>query len=99
MDVPEAVRYDLSPMAVVVSSKGRRWYDFVTSVCAIVGGTFTVLGSGRRHAKDHEGRQAVEGIPGCFLKFTAFLASASSRASAGDSFRKLALALSHRALF
>ena len=37
-------RYDLSPMAVVVSSKGRRWYDFVTSVCAIVGGTFTVLG-------------------------------------------------------
>jgi len=45
MDVPEAkFAYDLSPMAVVVSSKGRRWYDFVTSVCAIVGGTFTVLG-------------------------------------------------------
>merc|ERR1711871_1896652 len=37
MDVPEAkFAYDLSPMAVVVSSKGRRWYDFVTSVCAIV---------------------------------------------------------------
>ena len=45
MDVPEAkFAYDLSPMAVVVSSKGRRWYDFVTSVCAIVGGTCTVLG-------------------------------------------------------
>jgi len=43
--VPEAkFSYDLSPMAVVVSSKGRRWYDFVTSVCAIIGGTFTVVG-------------------------------------------------------
>lgn len=29
---------------VLVSSKGRRWYDFVTSVCAIIGGTFTVVG-------------------------------------------------------
>lgn len=45
IDVPEAkFSYDLSPMAVLVSSKGRRWYDFVTSVCAIVGGTFTVVG-------------------------------------------------------
>ena len=45
LDVPEAkFSYDLSPMAVVVSSKGRRWYDFVTSVCAIIGGTFTVVG-------------------------------------------------------
>lgn len=44
-DVPEAkFSYDLSPMAVLVSSKGRRWYDFVTSVCAIIGGTFTVVG-------------------------------------------------------
>mmetsp|Transcript_21024 Transcript_21024/g.66042 ORF Transcript_21024/g.66042 Transcript_21024/m.66042 type:complete len:463 (+) Transcript_21024:340-1728(+) len=45
LDVPEAkFSYDLSPMAVLVSSKGRRWYDFVTSVCAIVGGTFTTMG-------------------------------------------------------
>ena len=36
--------YDLSPMAVVVTSKGRRWYDFLTSLCAIIGGTFTVVG-------------------------------------------------------
>lgn len=44
-DVPEArFAYDLSPMAVVVSSKSRRWYDFVTSCCAIIGGTFTVVG-------------------------------------------------------
>lgn len=45
IDVPEAkFSYDLSPMAVIVSSRGRPWYDFVTSVCAIVGGTFTVVG-------------------------------------------------------
>lgn len=96
-EVPEAkFSYDLSPMAVVVSSKGRRyvryslplsrssyclspaaaslhisvghtsmddsssfnfapvssdgraschrWYDFVTSLCAIIGGTFTLFG-------------------------------------------------------
>jgi len=45
MAVPEAkFSYDLSPMAVVVTSKGRRWYDFLTSLCAIIGGTFTVVG-------------------------------------------------------
>lgn len=45
MEVPEAkFSYDLSPMAVLISSKGRRWYDFVTSVFAIIGGTFTVVG-------------------------------------------------------
>lgn len=44
-EVPEAkFSYDLSPMAVVVSTTGRRWYDFVTSLCAIIGGTFTVVG-------------------------------------------------------
>jgi len=45
MDVPEArFSYDLSPMAVIVQNKGRRWYDFITSLCAIIGGTFTVVG-------------------------------------------------------
>jgi hypothetical protein len=45
MDVPEAkFSYDLSPMAVVLEQKGRRWYDFITSLCAIIGGTFTVVG-------------------------------------------------------
>jgi thiol-disulfide isomerase/thioredoxin len=45
LDVPEAkFSYDLSPMAVSVSSKGKHWYDFLTSCCAIIGGTFTVLG-------------------------------------------------------
>jgi len=44
-EVPEAkFSYDLSPMAVLLSSKSRRWYDFLTSVCAIIGGTFTVVG-------------------------------------------------------
>lgn len=42
--VPEArFSYDLSPMSVVVSRKGKKWYEFVTSVCAIIGGTFTVV--------------------------------------------------------
>ena len=37
--VPEAkFSYDLSPMAVAVRTSGKRWYDFVTSICAIVGG-------------------------------------------------------------
>jgi hypothetical protein len=43
-DVPEAkFSYDLSPMAVIVSSKGRRWYDFITSLCAIIGGSFVSI--------------------------------------------------------
>ncbi|CAM9401118.1 unnamed protein product [Heterosigma akashiwo] len=43
--IPEAkFAYTLSPMGVVVKKGGRRWYDFVTSVCAIIGGTFTVIG-------------------------------------------------------
>jgi len=45
LDVPEAkFSYDLSPMAVAVSSTGKHWYDFVTSCCAIIGGTFTTVG-------------------------------------------------------
>jgi len=44
-DVPEArFSYDLSPMSVVVQKEGRKWYDYLTSLCAIVGGTFTTLG-------------------------------------------------------
>jgi Endoplasmic reticulum vesicle transporter len=42
VNVPEArFSYDLSPMAVVVEKKGRKWYDYLTSLCAIIGGTFT----------------------------------------------------------
>jgi hypothetical protein len=44
-DVPEArFSYDISPMSVVVSKAGRKWYDYLTSLCAIIGGTFTTLG-------------------------------------------------------
>jgi protein disulfide-isomerase-like protein len=44
-NVPEArFSYDLSPMAVVVQKEGRKWYDYLTSLCAIIGGTFTTLG-------------------------------------------------------
>lgn len=42
--VPQAkFSYDLSPVEVVVRKSDRRWYDFMTSVFAIVGGAFTVM--------------------------------------------------------
>lgn len=43
--VPEAkFTYDLSPIAVSYSRKYRKWYDYFTSLMAIIGGTFTVVG-------------------------------------------------------
>lgn len=42
--VPEAkFSFDLSPTAVVIIQGGKRWYEFVTSLCAIIGGIFTVV--------------------------------------------------------
>lgn len=44
-EVPEArFSYDINPMSVVISRKGKQWYEFVTSMCALIGGTFTVVG-------------------------------------------------------
>ena len=44
-EVPQArFAYDISPMAVVVRKEDRKWYDFLTSLCGIIGGTFTVVG-------------------------------------------------------
>uniref|UniRef100_A0A7S1FM79 Thioredoxin domain-containing protein n=1 Tax=Corethron hystrix TaxID=216773 RepID=A0A7S1FM79_9STRA len=44
-EVPEArFSYDISPMAVVITREGRKWYDYLTSLFAIIGGTFTTLG-------------------------------------------------------
>jgi len=44
-EIPEArFSYDISPMAVVVTRKGKHWYEFITSMCALIGGTFTVVG-------------------------------------------------------
>jgi hypothetical protein len=31
-------------MSVTISKKGKHWYEFVTSICALIGGTFTMLG-------------------------------------------------------
>eukprot|EP00539_Tryblionella_compressa_P002309 CAMPEP_0178749872 /NCGR_PEP_ID=MMETSP0744-20121128/9641_1 /TAXON_ID=913974 /ORGANISM="Nitzschia punctata, Strain CCMP561" /LENGTH=512 /DNA_ID=CAMNT_0020403313 /DNA_START=43 /DNA_END=1582 /DNA_ORIENTATION=- len=42
---PEAkFSYDLSPISVSYSFRTRRWYDYFTSIFAIVGGLFTVFG-------------------------------------------------------
>eukprot|EP01039_Chlorochromonas_danica_P007538 gene7538-8336_t len=44
-DIPQArFAYDISPMSVQIETKGRPWYEFITSICAIIGGTFTVMG-------------------------------------------------------
>mmetsp|Transcript_25192 Transcript_25192/g.35500 ORF Transcript_25192/g.35500 Transcript_25192/m.35500 type:complete len:543 (-) Transcript_25192:181-1809(-) len=43
--VPEAkFMYDLSPISVSYRESGRYWYDYLTSLMAIIGGTFTVVG-------------------------------------------------------
>mmetsp|Transcript_257 Transcript_257/g.403 ORF Transcript_257/g.403 Transcript_257/m.403 type:complete len:554 (-) Transcript_257:138-1799(-) len=43
--VPEAkFVLDLSPIAVSYRVEKRAWYDYMTSLMAIIGGTFTVLG-------------------------------------------------------
>ena len=36
--------YDLSPIAVSYENKYRAWYDYLTSLMAIIGGIFTVVG-------------------------------------------------------
>lgn len=38
------IHYDLSPIAMVVSRESRSFGHFLTAVCAIVGGIFTVMG-------------------------------------------------------
>ena len=35
---------DLSPIAVTYENESKRWYDYITSLMAIIGGTFTVVG-------------------------------------------------------
>lgn len=44
-EVPDArFSYDISPMAVGITRGTKKWYEFLTSVCALIGGTFTVMG-------------------------------------------------------
>jgi len=43
--IPEAkFIYDLSPVAIRYRRTSRKWYDYLTSIMAIIGGTFTVVG-------------------------------------------------------
>jgi hypothetical protein len=43
--VPKAIfSYDLSPMSIMIESVPKKWYDFVCSICAVIGGSFTVVG-------------------------------------------------------
>eukprot|EP01025_Chloroclados_australasicus_P008753 TRINITY_DN131_c3_g1_i1.p1 TRINITY_DN131_c3_g1~~TRINITY_DN131_c3_g1_i1.p1 ORF type:complete len:477 (+),score=32.38 TRINITY_DN131_c3_g1_i1:245-1675(+) len=43
-DVPAArIAYDMSPIQIVVTQQRRQWYHFLTTLCAIIGGVFTVL--------------------------------------------------------
>lgn len=43
--IPEArFQYDLSPIAVTYRSDTRHWYEYCTSLMAIIGGVFTVVG-------------------------------------------------------
>ena len=43
--IPEIkFRFDMSPMSVNLSKEERKWYEYVTSLCAIIGGTYTTLG-------------------------------------------------------
>jgi len=44
-DVPEVlIGFDISPMAIIVEDEAIPFYHFLTSVCAIIGGIFTVIG-------------------------------------------------------
>lgn len=50
-EVPEArFAYNISPMSVLVRTEKRPWYDFVTKVLAIVGGTFSVVSQSVSHS-------------------------------------------------
>lgn len=57
-EVPEArFAYNISPMSVFVRSEKRPWYDFITKVLAIVGGTFSVVSEREKGRK--EGKEAA----------------------------------------
>lgn len=36
--------FDISPIQILVIEVGRKWYHFLTTSCAIIGGVFTVAG-------------------------------------------------------
>jgi hypothetical protein len=51
--------FDLSPIKVTYGKTSRHWYDYLTSVFAIVGGTFSVVGmlEGSIHAAASRSRR------------------------------------------
>lgn len=62
--IPEArFSYDLSPIALTYRKEKRAFYSYVTSIVAIVGGTFTVLGLMDRLARfvNKQGTQFLSG--------------------------------------
>jgi hypothetical protein len=50
----------MSPVQIVVSEVPRQWYRFVTSMCAVVGGVFTVAGI--LDGLIHSGRRALRKV-------------------------------------
>jgi len=43
-NIPEAkFTYDISPVSVQISQRGRPWYDFLTNLLAITGGTYSFI--------------------------------------------------------
>jgi len=45
VNIPEIkFSYDLSPMGVIITKEGRHWYQYATTLLAIIGGTYTTLG-------------------------------------------------------
>mmetsp|Transcript_19279 Transcript_19279/g.54665 ORF Transcript_19279/g.54665 Transcript_19279/m.54665 type:complete len:157 (+) Transcript_19279:3-473(+) len=43
-DVPQAqFHYDIEPFSIVVTRSEKRWYDFLTSLLAMLGGSFVVM--------------------------------------------------------
>jgi hypothetical protein len=53
--------YDFSPMSVIVRKKSKQWYEFLTSLFAILGGTYTVmeLSSGAVETVHHSIKEAM----------------------------------------
>jgi len=44
-EIPEIkFLWDMSPMSVSLTKEGRRWYEYMTNLLAIIGGTYTTLG-------------------------------------------------------
>merc|ERR1712151_1246753 len=62
--IPEArFSYDLSPIALTYRKEKRAFYSYITSIVAIVGGTFTVLGLIERFTRflNKQGKQILSG--------------------------------------